>query len=137
MNGSLKVVRSERGGSDYWITVAVVPRAEKALQGALNEEEFNRLIDELAMHPEAGDRIPDSGGLRKLRAGCKGKGKSGGLRIVYFFYDLNMPLFVIAAYEKTKKVRYSETELASMRSLVDEIVNEYAAKNRRKAGSAA
>lgn len=134
---ALKIVRSERGGSDYWITVAVTPSAEKAITKTLSSDEYNRLVDELAMNPEVGDVIPNSGGLRKMRCGCQGRGKSSGLRVIYLFYDLNMPLFIISAYPKTKKARYTEAELSEMRSLVQLLVNEYAIKNRRKAGSAA
>ena len=137
MTNSFQIVRSDRGGSDYWITVVQTPRAYDALNKALSDEEHERLVDELAMNPEAGDFIPNSNGLRKMRAACKGKGKSKGLRIVYLFYDLNMPLFILAAYEKSRKERYTESELAQMRALVQELVNEFSVKIRKLAGSAA
>jgi hypothetical protein len=107
------------------------------LQAALSDDEYDSLTQQLAMNPEAGAVIPNSGGLRKLRFGCKGKGKSGGLRVVYFFYDLNMPLFVIAAYEKGKVGRYTEKELAVMRAKSAEIVVQYAGRIKERAGSAA
>jgi len=74
----------------------------------------------------------NSGGLRKVRFPCKNAGKSGGLRVIYMYRDLNMPLYLIAAYEKTKKSRYTERELSAMRSLCTQIVNEHAAQNIRK-----
>lgn len=133
----MRIVRSDRGGSDYWITIAHMASADDVLSKALTAEEYDALTQQLAMNPEAGEIIPHSGGLRKLRVGCKGKGKSGGLRVIYFFHDLNIPLFVIAAYEKGKKGRYTEKELAAMRSRCAGIVAAYAERLKKRAGSAA
>ena len=127
-----RVVVSENGGSDYWITVVTLPSVDKALSSSLSKENVDALITQLAMDPEMGTIVPNSGGLRKVRFPCKNAGKSGGLRVIYMYRDLNMPLYLIAAYEKTKKSRYTERELSAMRSLCTQIVNEHAAQNIRK-----
>ncbi len=61
------------------------------------------VVDFIALHPSAGDLIPDSGGLRKLRWARDGKGKRGGVRVFYYFRDLNMALFLLAIYGKGEK----------------------------------
>ena len=130
-----RLVQVDNGGSDYWISVAIMPSADKVFGKKLSDTETSDLITQLAMDPEMGDVIPNSGGLRKARSPCKGSGKSGGLRIVYLYRDLNMPLYILAAYEKKDKGRYTERELSKMRDLKEAIVYEHAQKNWDKANT--
>ena len=50
----------------------------------LTDEEYGELQLVLMTDTEAGDLIPDSGGVRKIRWGAKGRGKRGGLRVIYY-----------------------------------------------------
>ena len=50
----------------------------------LSDDEYAAMQQFLVVNPEAGDVIPGSGGVRKLRWGVAGRGKRGGLRVVYF-----------------------------------------------------
>ena len=59
-------------------TSAFARRAEKLLSA----EEHDELIFSLALHPKAGDEIPGTGGVRKVRFAARGKGKSGGVRVI-------------------------------------------------------
>ena len=52
--------------------------------GILDDEREN-IVDMIALSPQTGNEIPGTGGMRKLRIAAKGKGKSGGYRIVTFF----------------------------------------------------
>ena len=67
----------------------------------LSEDEHDDLILYVALHPEAGDVIPETGGLRKLRWAAKGRGKRGGSRVIYYFHDIHVPLFLMAIFAKT------------------------------------
>lgn len=78
----------------------------------------------LARYPEAGDIIPDSGGVRKLRWMAKGRGKRGGARVIYYFHDLSMPLVLFTAYAKNRKPDLSASERKELRKLVDGIVEQ-------------
>jgi hypothetical protein len=71
----------------------------------LNDEEFAELQSYLAMHPEAGDVIPRSGGCRKLRWAAEGRGKRGGVRVVYFL-RLRPGQIVLRTYGKTSIPEY-------------------------------
>jgi hypothetical protein len=55
----------------------------------------------VALHSEAGGVIPETGGLRKLRWVAKGKGKRGGSRVIYYFHNQELPLFLMAIYTKS------------------------------------
>jgi hypothetical protein len=65
--------------------------------------EYAELVLLLASNPDDGDEIPGTGGVRKLRFGAKGKGKSGGMRVIYYFYDLENPLYAILLYGKNEQ----------------------------------
>jgi hypothetical protein len=80
-------------------TSAFARRAEKLL----SIEEHEDLLFYLALHPESGDEIPGTGGVRKVRYAAKGKGKSGGARVIYYFFDEENPLYAIFLYGKNEQ----------------------------------
>jgi hypothetical protein len=80
-------------------TSAIARRAEKLL----SSEEHEDLLFYLALHPESGDEIPGTGGVRKVRYAAKGKGKSGGVRVIYYFFDEENPLYAIFLYGKNEQ----------------------------------
>lgn len=80
-------------------TSAFARRAEKLL----SMEEHEELLFYLALHPESGGEIPGTGGVRKVRYAAKGKGKSGGIRVVYYFFDEENPIYAIFLYGKNEQ----------------------------------
>lgn len=75
----------------YPITIAEMAQAKRDLDSVLSETERDHLIDWLALNPDEGEIIQGTNGVRKTRWGYGGQGKRGGLRIIYYFRDLNMP----------------------------------------------
>jgi hypothetical protein len=124
----LNVIRLERGDAAYPITIAELKGAQRDLQTLLSEQEVNELFDFLAVNPESGDVIPETGGIRKLRWKGQGKGKSKGIRVCYFYHDLNMPLFVLAVYGKGEQLRLTKREERKMAMFVAELKAKYRAK---------
>jgi hypothetical protein len=59
------------------------------------EDDRNAFVDFIAANPDAGDVIPDTGGLRKVRWNRPGTGKRGGVRVIYFYHDDSMPLYLL------------------------------------------
>lgn len=76
----------------------------------LSIEEQDQIIDVIAGNPLAGDIIPGTGGIRKVRFGRDGKGKSGGVRVIYYFYNRDVPIFLIDIYGKNEKSDLSKAE---------------------------
>ena len=80
------------------------------------------VIDLVAYDPTCGDIIPGSGGLRKVRIGRDGIGKRGGTRVVYYFYNEDFPILLLALYAKNEKSDLTIAEkrefAASMREIV-------------------
>lgn len=68
----------------------------------LSDEEYSKLQKFLVDHPSSGDLIKGSKGLRKLRWKLKNKGKSGGIRNIYYYYEDKNILYMIYVYDKSK-----------------------------------
>jgi mRNA-degrading endonuclease RelE of RelBE toxin-antitoxin system len=66
----------------------------------LSDEEFAALQLSLAVNPEAGDVIKGSGGVRKLRWAGSGRGKRGGIRVIYYLRLQNGQIWLLTAYAK-------------------------------------
>ena len=80
----------------------------------------------VAANPEADRVIPETGGVRKLRWAAKGKGKSGGARIIYYFHNESAPIFMLSAYAKGEKTDLSQSERNALKKLVPQLMREYA-----------
>lgn len=87
-------------------TSAFARRAEKLL----TVEEHEELIFFLALHPVSGAEIPGTGGVRKVRFAAKGKGKSGGVRVIYYFFDEENPLYAIFLYGKSEQANLTSAQ---------------------------
>ena len=66
----------------------------------LSDDEYAAMQQFLVVNPEAGDVIPGSGGVRKLRWGVAGRGKRGGLRVIYFLRLRNDEVWMLTLYAK-------------------------------------
>ncbi len=86
------------------------------------DEDLARLVQELAANPLAGDLIVGSGGCRKVRLAGRGRGKSGGFRVVTFYAPPAMPVYVIAMLAKGSRENFSRTEVAAMAAFAKSIV---------------
>jgi len=107
------------------ITVAeTVPFQRKAGQ-LLTDVEKTELVAYLAMHPNAGVLIQGAGGIRKLRWARGGRGKSGGVRVVYYFHNPDMPLYLLALFSKNEKASISMDEKISLSKSVKQLVKHW------------
>jgi len=74
----------------------------------------------LIFRPEQGAVIPGSGGLRKIRWGMKGRGKRGGLRIIYFYEKAKETIYMLFVYPKNEQEDLTPTQLRVLGRLVRE-----------------
>lgn len=72
----------------------------KLVNEHLSDEEYARLQEVLIRDPETGDLIPGSGGVRKVRWGVKGRGKRGGLRVIYYARTRQGQIWMLTLYAK-------------------------------------
>jgi hypothetical protein len=111
-----------------YITIVELPEYIRRAERLLDEEKRNNLIHFLSTHPKAGVVMQGSGGIRKLRWARKGKGKSGGVRVIYFFYDDDMPLFMLTIFGKGEKENLSKSERNELAKLVKLLIATYKRK---------
>jgi RelE toxin of RelE / RelB toxin-antitoxin system len=86
------------------------------------------VIDLVAYEPTCGDIIPGSGGLRKVRIGRDGIGKRGGTRVVYYFYNENFSILLLALYAKNEKSDLTIAEKREFAASMREIVRQWKEK---------
>jgi len=99
-----------------------------AKQAGMTEDEIDSLVNYLAENPVAGVEIAGTGGCRKVRIARRGKGKSGGYRVVTFYTGQNLPLFLITVFSKGERTNLSKAECNSLRATTKAIVAEYQAR---------
>jgi mRNA-degrading endonuclease RelE of RelBE toxin-antitoxin system len=93
----------------------------KAVDALLSQEEFCALQNELLVDPESGALIRASGGIRKLRFGLSGRGKRGGVRVIYYLRSNAGEIYLILIYPKNEKDDLSANELKVLRAYVEEL----------------
>lgn len=107
------------------ITIVELPEYIKRASKILFEDERSELLYYLSSNPKAGSLMQGTGGVRKLRWASKGKGKSGGSRIIYFFYNETFPLFLLTLFGKNEKINLSKAERNELAKLSKELIKSY------------
>jgi hypothetical protein len=103
-------------------TIAKLPAYRTLAAKHLSEEERQALIDYLAEHPQTGDIMSGTNGVRKLRWGKGGRGKSGGVRVIYYFHSQRMPLYLLTLFAKNEKANLAAQERKQLAALVDILI---------------
>ncbi len=98
-------------------SVAETPIFTRQTEKLFTEEEKRELINFLAENPLAGDEIPGTGGVRKVRFAASGRGKRGGARIIYYYLDETMPLYALLANAKNDQSDMTPDEKRAVSSL--------------------
>ncbi|MBI3208959.1 MAG: type II toxin-antitoxin system RelE/ParE family toxin [Candidatus Solibacter usitatus] len=94
----------------------------------MSESDRADLVVFLASNPEAGVIVPETGGVRKMRWALPGMGKRGGARVIYYYHNQTVPIFLLSAYAKNQKANLSAADLKAMKSLVRSVVASYPRK---------
>lgn len=84
------------------LTFRESPIFTKLVTQYLGDDEYAALQWALAEHPELGDLIPGSGGLRKLRWQAEGQGKRGGYRVIYYWRNRQGDIWLLTMYGKNE-----------------------------------
>lgn len=109
-------------------TIVELPEFIKRSEKLLSNSENRNIINYLAIHPKAGVLMPGTGGIRKLRWGKEGSGKRGGVRIIYYFHNENIPLFLLTIFGKNEKTNLSKIESNELAKIVRLLVQTYGGK---------
>jgi hypothetical protein len=109
-------------------TVAELPSYISFAEKHLTSEERHGIIDFLAKNPKSGDIMPGTGGVRKLRWGKGGRGKSGGVRVIYYFHSERLPLYLVTLFAKNERDNLTAEERNDLAKLVDILISTWEKK---------
>ena len=105
------------------LTVAETPEYIRRAEKLLSADERRDLLLYLAAHPKAGDLIEGTGGVRKLRWARGGRGKSGGVRVIYYVHSDAMPLYLLTLFAKSERANLSKQERNDLADVVEMLVS--------------
>src|SRR5271169_493995 len=91
----------------------------------LSDAERFAIVTWMAANPAACDVIEGTGGARKVRFAGKGKGKSGGYRVITFFSGTDIPVFLLNIFAKNEKTDLAPKERLILKSVLAEMVESY------------
>jgi hypothetical protein len=100
------------------------PLFSRLLADYLTDDQYGQLQSHLAVNPDAGDVVKGSGGVRKVRWRASGRGKSGGLRVIYYWALAADQIFMLTLYAKSEKADLTATDLRKIVKLVEEMDND-------------
>jgi len=97
--------------------IVETPVFTKRVLEALSDDEYRGLQHFLAQYPDAGDIIPGSHGLRKLRWTISGKAKRGGTRVIYYWLRPRDTILMLFVFKKNERSDLSKDQLKTLRSI--------------------
>ena len=97
------------------------PTFTRLILELLPDDDYRQLQTELMENPERGDLIKQGGGIRKVRFALPGRGKSGGIRVIYYWKKSDHQIYMLLAYPKSKRDNLTDKETAILRELVKEL----------------
>lgn len=100
------------------ITVAELPEYQRRAEKLLSGNERQDIVTYLAAFPKEGDLIRETGGVRKLRWQRGGRGKSAGVRVIYYFHSQRVPLYLLTVFAKNERADLTQKERNELAKLV-------------------
>ena len=92
----------------------------RKIKELISDEEYGELQFALIQRPDIGVVIPQSGGIRKIRWSGSGRGKRGGIRVIYYWYVNEQQIYMLLAYAKNEQANFSAAQLKVLKKLVKE-----------------
>ena len=113
------------------------PAFTRRVSAYLDDDEYRRLQAELAGNPELGDVMPGTGGFRKVRwpDPRRGRGRRGGLRIIYFYFESDQQIWPMTLYGKDEASDLDTKEKKALKAAIELEVKARAIKRAALRGS--
>ena len=91
----------------------------------MTDDERTEVINMIAANPECGDIIPGGGGIRKVRFAIGGRGKSSGVRIIFYFHNERVPVFLLAVFAKSEQANLTRSEINMLGNAAKMLARKY------------
>ena len=111
--------------ADRWISVIETRGDQTRAAKLLTRDEQDRVVEMIARDPTCGVVLKETGGIRKVCFAAGERGKSGGVRVVYYFYSDVMPVFLLTLFAKNEKDNLSKSERNRLAALVGELARHF------------
>ncbi len=104
-----------------WFQFVEAPAFTRFRENYLDDDDYAELQQYMARNPEAGDIMPGAGGIRRLRwrDQRRGKGRRGGLRIIYYCFLSEQEMWLLALYDKNEAVDLTKKERDQLRRALE------------------
>ena len=112
-------------GRRLLLTVVETRAFIAAASECMSDAERLDAIAMIANQPEGGDLIPGGGGIRKVRFAVGSKGKRGGVRILYYFHNQSVPIFLLTVFAKNERSDLSRSELNQLAEVAKLLARKY------------
>jgi hypothetical protein len=96
------------------------PTFTRLVLGLMEDDDYARLQAALARRPDTGKIIPGSGGIRKMRWAGSGRGKRGGLRVIYYWQVAEEQFWMLLAYPKNERDDLTRDEIKQLNRLIEQ-----------------
>lgn len=110
------------------ITVVETREFQQRAAAYMTDEERQHFVTFIAGHPEDGAIMVGAGGIRKSRWGIGARGKSSGVRVIYYYHNPDMPIFLLTVFAKNERDNLSQRDKNVLKQLVTELVKTYEAR---------
>jgi hypothetical protein len=106
---------------EIWFQFIEAPAFSRHRGSYLDDDGFAELERFIAGNPESGDLVPGAGGIRKLRwkDSRRGKGRRGGLRVIYYGFLLEQEIWLLTLYDKDEAADLSKNERDALRRALE------------------
>ena len=111
-----------------WVSVVETTAYLAKAAKVLSENEQRLVSNMVGADPTVGEVMVGTGGVRKVRFALEGRGKSGGARIVYFFHNETMPVFLLTVFAKKEKDNLSAAERNALKKYCTQTVKDFTKK---------
>ena len=106
-------------------TIVEMPEYLRKSVKLLTDPQRLSIINYLASHPASGDIMQGTAGIRKLRWSAQGRGKSGGVRVIYYYHNESMPIFLLTVFGKGEKANLTSSERNELSKFTTLLVKNY------------
>jgi hypothetical protein len=100
------------------------PTFTRMVTALLSDDEYRAMQTLMLADPERGALLRDGGGIRKLRFALQGRGKSGGVRVIYYWAKSREQFYMLVIYPKSVKDSLTARETTALRGYVKELAKE-------------
>ncbi|MDR0807478.1 MAG: type II toxin-antitoxin system RelE/ParE family toxin [Enterobacteriaceae bacterium] len=91
---------------------------QRKIDGLLSADEYQEFQEFLSLDPTVGNIIVGTGGCRKVRWSLSGVGKSGGIRVIYYYLTRDGEIYLLIAYPKSEKDSLTSSEKNQLKKVI-------------------